>query len=93
MIVRGRVVATGDGAPISSALVSLRPGQQFVRTDSAGRFQLSSVKAGRYFLEVMYMGRLRAADSVTIGDDGLSVLAALASVAPDVVCARPGGTR
>jgi hypothetical protein len=86
---RGRVVSVRDGRPTPGALVRLNPGQHYARADSSGLFELRSLRGGRYSVEVLVVGRIKAADSLTVSDDGAYLLAAIADYAPDMVCTRP----
>jgi hypothetical protein len=91
--VSGRVVSVHDGVPFEHALVRLTPGRHSVQTDRGGSFRLAGLQGGRYYLEVLAVGKVKAADSVTVGDDGLYVLAAIASYTGDISCVRPASTR
>jgi hypothetical protein len=86
--VRGRAVSVRDGRPIPGALVRLSPGPHYARADTAGFFELRSLRGGRYYVEVVVMGHIRAADSLTVGDDGAFLLAAIADYTPDIGCSR-----
>lgn len=75
---RGRVVSVRDGRPRADATVWLRPGGREARTDGAGTFELRRLRGGRYEVEVRATGGVPAVDSITVGDDGVDVLAAIA---------------
>jgi hypothetical protein len=60
-----------------------------VFSDSAGRFAFRGLTQGRYLLRVgppLTIGAASAVDSVTVGFDGLRVIASLAGYAGDIVC-------
>jgi hypothetical protein len=87
---RGRVVAVGSGAPLAHALVRLEPGDHGATSDSGGVFHLSNVPGGRYHLRVLHIGLPAAETWVTVGEEGLTVLAALPLPPGDLVaCLRP----
>jgi hypothetical protein len=90
-------VAVESGGPVADALVLLEPGGYRTRSDSAGTFHLQNLPRGRYQMRVLSIGRLSAQDSVTIGEHGLIVLAALtqpeADLAPCIrIAPRPPAT-
>ena len=68
---KGRVVATRTGLPIVAAYVTVEPGRHVASTDSAGWFQVSALKSGRYDVRVRAVGYGEARDSVTYGFGGL----------------------
>lgn len=80
----GHVVLLHNLQPVPSARVTLEPGAFLTMTDRAGRFQLGGAPNGRYLIRVRALGRGTVADSVTLGADGLVVLAALAQPAGDI---------
>lgn len=73
---RGRVLSIA-GTPLQGIL-QLEPGGYESGADSMGRFQFLDVPRGRYLLRVQMIGFVTAVDSVTYGEYGLEVLAALA---------------
>jgi hypothetical protein len=85
----GRVFALRDGTPVVGARVHVAPGARGAVTDSAGRFAIRGLVQGRYYVRVsppLTMGTSSAEDSVTVGFDGLRVIAALAGYRGDIVC-------
>lgn len=76
-----------------NSLLRLSPGPHYARADTAGFFELRSLRGGRYYVEVILIGHVRAADSLTVGDDGAYLLAAIADYPPDVVCTAPASIR
>jgi hypothetical protein len=80
----GRVLAVGTGAPLPGALIQLEPGRHSTVSDSAGRFRISDLRTGRFLIRVRYLGLVEARDSLTVGEDPVSVLAALAAPEGDL---------
>ena len=81
----GRVISARDGDGLADAHVRVMPGLRIATTDSAGRFAFRALPQGRY--EVTVFGRGDAVkDSVTVGLDGLRVVAVLSSHTGDIVC-------
>jgi hypothetical protein len=88
----GRVIAVRDGEGMAGARVRVLPGMRLAATDSAGRFAIHGLPQGRYFVTVVAPPRSGAAsisDSVTIGFDGLRLVASLSSPTGDIVCTTP----
>jgi hypothetical protein len=87
---RGLVISARDGKPLADAYVSAAPSSKVARSDSAGRFRIEGLSPGRYYVRVRYFGLLEAADSVTLGVDGLRLLAVLAhQLLGDLFCELP----
>lgn len=84
-----RVVSARTGQPIPKARVLWNPGGRWVLTDSTGTVHIRSVKQGRYELRVGALGFMEATDSITLGFDGLRVLAALTTYRGDIICTMP----
>jgi len=85
----GHVLRLVDLQPVRSAGIRLQPGGRLVVTDSLGRFQFTDVPNGRYLLRVMAIGYPALADSITLGADGLVVVAILARPPGDVGISCP----
>jgi hypothetical protein len=85
----GRVISVGNGEPVTDAVIRLDPGDHLVRVDSTGRFAFPPLPQGRYRVNVMSSTSGSAADSVTLGFDGLRIVAALARYTGDIVCEMP----
>jgi hypothetical protein len=85
----GRVVAVRDGEPVVGARIRLDPGDHFTQTDSGGRFAFPPLPQGRYRVNVMSLEAGSVADSVTVGFDGLRIVAALTTYRGDIVCTVP----
>jgi hypothetical protein len=62
----GRVLRASDGTPVVDAEVALLPIDERVRTDSAGRFQLLGLSAGRQLVEIRRIGFGAIRDTVTL---------------------------
>jgi carboxypeptidase family protein len=62
-VISGRAVFLRDGTPIQRALVRVNPGKHLTTTDTAGRFEFTGLRGGRYFVEVHAMGWVPASDS------------------------------
>jgi hypothetical protein len=88
-VVVGRVFAVRSGEPVADARVRLDPGSRFAAADSTGRFAFPAVPQGRYRLTVMSFQSGSVSDSVTIGFDGLRVVAALSNYRGDIICVGP----
>ncbi|HUP89670.1 MAG TPA: carboxypeptidase-like regulatory domain-containing protein, partial [Longimicrobiales bacterium] len=66
--ITGSVTQT-DGTPLSGAQVSLRGTQQGGLTNAQGRYSFEvAVPAGRYTLEITFIGRRTATRTLTFGD-------------------------
>ncbi len=65
---RGRVTDAALGTPLAEARVRLVAAaeQRNVATDSAGRFQLDSLAADRYVMDVLRVGYHRATDTLNV---------------------------
>ena len=91
----GHVLHVGGAKPIRDARIELEPGGKAVSSDSLGHFQFTGVPNGRYLIRVMAIGYYTSfRDSVTIGADGLVVVALLDQPHGllEIVCpATPGG--
>ena len=85
----GRIVRLRDLQPIRSGLVNLEPGTARTLTDSAGHFEINRVPNGRYLLRVRALGFPQLTDSITLGADGLVVLAALSEPRGDIAITCP----
>lgn len=85
----GRVFSVRNGEPVTDAVVRLDPGDHLIRVDSTGRFAFGPLPEGRYRVNVMSWTSGSAADSVTLGFDGLRILAALAQYTGDIACTMP----
>jgi hypothetical protein len=87
----GRVLRLRNQQPIRSAAVTLEPGGLRTVSDSLGKFQFAGAPNGRYLLRVRALGNGEVKDSVTLGADGLVVLAVLADSPPDfgISCPTP----
>jgi len=88
-VIVGRVFAVRNGEPMAEARIRLDPGSRFAVSDSNGRFAFPAVPQGRYHVTVMSLGRGSVSDSVTLGFDGLRMVAALATYRGDIVCTVP----
>ena len=85
----GRVIAARDGEGMPGARVVVRPANRVAITDSGGRFAIRALKQGRYLITVLSSlesGARSASDSVTVGFDGLRIVAALSTHRGDIVC-------
>ena len=71
------------------AVVRLDPGDHLIRADSTGRFAFGPLPQGRYRVNVMSWTTGSAADSVTLGFDGLRIVAALSGYTGDIMCSMP----
>lgn len=92
-----RVVSVRSGQPIPNARVLWNPGGRWVLTDSSGIAHIRSSRQGRYQLRVAALGFGEVADSLTLGFDGLRVVAALTTYRGDILCTpqsrRPSNER
>ncbi len=68
-VFRGRVLRTGDLAPLSGAEVSLPGLDRHTTTDSAGAFRLSGLPVGRQIAEVREVGYTLRQDTISLFDD------------------------
>ena len=82
--VAGQIILLRDRRPVPFASVTLEPGAWRAVSDSAGHFQLTGPPNGRYLLRIRAIGRPTVADSITLGADGLTVLAVLAQPPGDI---------
>ena len=85
----GRVIAVRDGGGLAGAHIRVSPGDQITMTDSAGRFAIRGLRQGRYLLTVVApfsSGARSVRDSITVGFDGLRIVASLSSHTGDIVC-------
>ncbi len=85
---KGRVVRVDNLRPVTFGVVRVEPSGRRAILDSTGTFRLA-IPIGRYFLRVQAGGFSEAADSITLGRDGLVVLAAVGQYAGDVVVTCP----
>lgn len=85
----GRVISVRNGEPATDAVIRLDPGDHLTHVDSTGRFAFRPLPQGRYRVNVMSWTSGSAADSVTLGFDGLRIVAALARYTGDIVCIAP----
>lgn len=80
--VAGRVTARADSAPIAGAAVTVAGASPSTTTDSAGRFVLRGVAAGRATLRVHFLGYRTAERAVVVApNDTVRVVIALESEA------------
>jgi len=86
---KGRVIGLRDLRPVTSGVVRLEPGTFTASLDSSGAFQFSQIRPGRYLIRVQGYPYLEAKDSITVGQDGLFVLAAMAARTPDIMLVCP----
>ena len=85
---RGRVVWARTLKPIAMGVARLDPGNYRAVPDANGAFRFTNVPTGRYLLSVTGGNGPSAADSVTLGKDGLFVLASMAELtAPEIASA------
>ena len=85
----GRVIAVRNGEPVTDAVIRLDPGDHLAHVDSGGRFAFRPLPQGRYRVSVMSWTRGSAVDSVTLGFDGLRIVASLAAPTGDIGCTLP----
>jgi hypothetical protein len=92
---KGRVVRVRDLGPVTFGVVRLEPGNAYAVLDSAGSFRFSRVHPGRYFVRVQAGGYPEATDSITVGQDGLFILASVGAYRGDIVitCPQPAASR
>ena len=91
--VAGRVVATESGAGLPSVGILLEPGRFVTSTAADGGFHLRNIPPGRYVVRVMLMGRMEARDSVTVGREGIALVAALSKPPVGLRECVPAGSR
>ena len=65
-VVQGIVRRDDTNQPLTDASVVLRPGNRGVGVDSSGRFQFTSVPAGRYYIEARRVGFRIRSDSIDV---------------------------
>ena len=87
--IAGRVISVRSGEPVTDAVIRLDLGDRLVHVDSPGRFAFPPLPQGRYRVTVMSWTSGSAADSVTLGFDGLRIVAALARYTGDIGCMMP----
>ena len=88
-VIIGRVIAVRNGQGIGGAGIRLDPGNHIVESDKDGRFAFPPLPQGRYTVTVMLLGVGTVADSVTLGFDGLRIVAAISGYRGDVGCDVP----
>jgi hypothetical protein len=82
----GRIVQIRNSAPIRQALVRVDPGGRVAQPDTNAYFRFLGLRDGRYVVRVLALGYVSLADSITLGQDGLYLVAALARPTGDIVC-------
>jgi hypothetical protein len=85
----GRVLGARNGEGLVGAHVRVMPGMRLTLTDSTGRFAFRSLPQGRYHVTVFAPPGSSATsvnDSVTVGFDGLRMIAVLSAHTGDIVC-------
>lgn len=87
--IEGHIVRLRDLQPIRYGSVNLEPGTVRTLSDSANHFAIKKVPSGRYLLRVRALGFPQVADSITLGADGLVVLAALSDPQGDIAITCP----
>jgi len=85
----GRVIAVRHGGGLAGARVRVSPGDRTAIADSTGTFAIRGLRQGRYLVRVSapitaYPDFVE--DSVSVGFDGLRILAALTAHTGDIVC-------
>jgi len=87
----GHILRLRDLQPIQRAYVTLEPGGFGASSDTVGRFQFTGAPNGRYLLRVRAIGHAAVTDSITLGADGLVVLAVLSEPLGDfgITCPTP----
>ena len=85
----GRVLVLRDSRPVTYGLITLEPGSHRASLDSAGRFEIKGAPNGRYVLRIRALGFPTLADSITLGADGLVVLAVMAQPPGDIAITCP----
>jgi hypothetical protein len=85
----GRVVWVRGGLAVANARILVSPNTRYVLSDSAGRFSMRGLPQGRYLVRIGALGSLEAADSITLGFDGIQIVAALAQYRGDISCTGP----
>jgi Carboxypeptidase regulatory-like domain len=88
-VIVGRVFAVRNGEPVADARIRLDPGSRFAVSDGNGRFAFPALPQGRYRMTVMSIRNGSVSDSVTLGFDGLRVVATLSTYRGDIVCTGP----
>jgi len=94
--ISGHILRLRDRSPIATAFITLEPGGFHAYADNAGSFEIRAAPNGRYLLRIQATGAVTVADSVTLGADGLVVLAVIAYPPGDIgiSCpARPASVR
>jgi hypothetical protein len=103
---RGRVVSARTSDPLPGATVRLFPGgvadwpdsaialqrsgAYRAVADTAGAFKISEIAGGPYMLVVSASGLRHLRDTVTIGTDGLTLVAVLSGYPRDKICIVEG---
>jgi hypothetical protein len=85
----GRVIGARDGEGLAGAHVRVMPEFRLTTTDSTGRFAIRGLPQGRYQVTVFAppgSSAMAVYDSVTVGFDGLRVVAVLSAHTGDIVC-------
>jgi Carboxypeptidase regulatory-like domain len=82
----GRVAQIANTAPIRQALVRVEPGGHVAQPDDNGFFRFIGIGTGRYIVRVQALGYESVADSITIGQDGLNIIAAMARFSGETKC-------
>ena len=85
----GHILRLRDRTPITSAFITLEPGAFLGYADNAGAFEIHGVPNGRYLLRIQATGAVTVADSLTLGADGLVVLAVIAYPPGDIGISCP----
>jgi len=62
------VLRDDTGEPLVDATLVLRPGNRRVAVDSGGRFELTNISAGRYYIEARRIGFRIRGDSIDVSD-------------------------
>ena len=80
----GHILRLRDRSPITTAFITLEPGAFQAYADNAGSFEIHGAPNGRYLLRIQATGAVTVADSITLGADGLVVLAVVAYPPGDI---------
>lgn len=88
----GRVVRVRDLQPVTFGVVRLAPGGAYAVLDSTGSFRFRQVRPGRYLLRVQAGGYPEASDSITVGQNGLLILATVGMYTGDILVTCPSQT-